>query len=126
MAARYALPCPIRRPRTDIRSSQPTPAYAPTSPYRTLFPFFLIIMTVLLLAWRLLLSPAYVPPPCPPHSAPRAVRAGDTCWRLRGTTLDDFRAANPAVDCAALRVGSRVCVPTPAPPPAERRRRARA
>jgi hypothetical protein len=104
--------------RTNFACLQPPPQYTPTSPYRTLFPFFLIIATVLLLLWRLLLSPSYIPPapasPCPSGTDDYLVKAGDTCWRLsqaRGSSVERLRQLNEGLDCNSLQIGERICLP---------------
>ncbi|KAI0033842.1 hypothetical protein K488DRAFT_46814 [Vararia minispora EC-137] len=87
------------------------------SPYRMLFPFFLIIVVCLLLVLRLVGPLAVKPAPAPtcgPGSTPSAVVAGDTCWDIavaHGCKLDDLLKLNPTVDCDKLRPGQRLCVP---------------
>lgn len=92
--------------------------YRPTpSPYRTLFPFFLLICATLLLAWRLFSS--FTPPPPPPPLCPTnaelyLVRAGDTCWELarsRGSAVDTLKSLNEGIACDRLRPGQNMCVP---------------
>jgi len=93
-----------------------------TSPYRTLFPFFLMIAVVLLLVWRLIVSPIVLGPgPGGSCSAKGMknywVQPGDTCWeiaRANGCTLDQLKEANKAVECKLLMPGSTVCLPAPA------------
>jgi len=61
------------------------PRYSTGSPYRVMFPFFLIIIVVLLLVWRVVVSPGLVPvkyPMCPEGSSRVTIVAGDTCWRI--------------------------------------------
>jgi len=87
-----------------------------TSAYRTIFPFFLLIAVVLLLIWRLVISPTAAPPPpaCPDKTTPYWVKSGDSCWeiaRAHGTSLEQFKAINPKVDCDKLMPGRRVCLP---------------
>ncbi|KAF8204114.1 hypothetical protein BJ912DRAFT_1037410 [Pholiota molesta] len=92
------------------------------SPYRSLFPFFLIIAVLLLLVWRLLIqpslsSPAITPKRCPEGTASHWIQPGQSCWELsreRGWTLADFREANPKVNCEPLLPGTSVCLPPPA------------
>ncbi|THH08347.1 hypothetical protein EW145_g2765 [Phellinidium pouzarii] len=83
--------------------------------WRQLLPFFLIIIVFLLLVFRL--SPSMFksrPFSCAEHSRPYTIKPGDACWAISeeyGTTLDNLRAINPGVDCAALKRGQRICVP---------------
>jgi hypothetical protein len=82
-----------------------------------LFPFFLIIIVVLLLVWRLVISPGLTPVKylkCPEGSARVAVAAGDTCWRIaeaHGCGLEDLRKANADLVCERLIPGDQICVP---------------
>lgn len=51
---------------------------------------------------------------CPEHNKPYEIKLGDTCWAIAkdyGTSVDTLRAANPGLDCSALRPGVKVCVP---------------
>jgi len=92
-----------------------------TSPYRTLFPFFLMIAVVLLLVWRLIVSPIVLstnPASGDSCSAkgmkPYWVQPGDTCWeiaRANSCTLDQLKEANKAIECKLLMPGSTVCLP---------------
>jgi len=93
-------------PRTSVRIGS----------YRTLFPFFLIIAVVLLLIWRLLLSPGLSAPTkkCPEGTASHWIQPGDSCWELsrqHGWTMDKFKEANPKVVCDPLMPGTSVCLP---------------
>jgi hypothetical protein len=82
-----------------------------------LFPFFLIIIVVLLLVWRLVISPGLTPVKylkCPEGSARVAVAAGDTCWRIaeaHGCGLEGLRKANADLVCERLIPGDQICVP---------------
>ncbi|KAF8079240.1 hypothetical protein FPV67DRAFT_1403221 [Lyophyllum atratum] len=92
------------------------------SAYRTLLPFFLIVAVVLLLAWRVLISPALSTPPsaCPKHAKAYWVQPGDTCWEIankHGSTLEVLREMNSKVDCAALMPGTTICLPVPVASP---------
>jgi hypothetical protein len=92
------------------------------SAYRTLFPFFLLIGVVLLLVWRLILSPGLAAPtnPCPPHATKYLVEPGDSCWeisRTHGCSLDDFKKFNTKVNCDLLMPGTTVCIPNQPPDP---------
>ncbi|KAG6897094.1 hypothetical protein C0992_004178 [Termitomyces sp. T32_za158] len=84
--------------------------------YRTIFPFFLVIGVLLLLAWRLLISPVLSTPPsaCPFNTTIYWVQPGDSCWeigRMHGCGLEKLREINPGLDCAALMPGTTVCLP---------------
>jgi len=84
--------------------------------YRTLFPFFLIIAVVLLLVWRLIVSPGLSSSvsACPKKTTGYWVQPGDSCWDIaqaHGCTLDAFKELNPKVDCALLMPGTSICLP---------------
>ena len=86
--------------------------------YRTLFPFFLIIAVVLLLVWRLIVSPGLSTPTkkCPEGTSSYWAQPGDNCWemsRKNGWTLDKFKEINPTVVCDPLMPGTSVCLPPP-------------
>jgi len=87
------------------------------SPYRMLFPFFLIIIVVLLLVWRLIISPGLIPvkyAKCPEGSSRVVVVAGDTCWRIaeaHGCGLEALRTLNADLVCERLMPGDQICVP---------------
>ena len=82
-----------------------------------LFPFFLIIIVVLLLVWRLIISPGLTPvkySKCPEGSTRVVVVAGDTCWKIaeaHGCGLEELRAANGKMVCERLMPGEQICVP---------------
>jgi hypothetical protein len=82
-----------------------------------LFPFFLIIIVVLLLVWRLAVSPSLTPvkySKCPEGSSRVTVVAGDTCWRIadaRGCGLEALRKVNADLHCERLIPGDGICVP---------------
>ncbi|KAG6916858.1 hypothetical protein DXG01_004839 [Tephrocybe rancida] len=86
------------------------------SAYQTLFPFILLVAVLLLLAWRLLISPSFTaPPPCP-GARTHWVQPGDTCWDLArtrggGCGVDRLREMNPGLDCDRLMPGTTVCLP---------------
>lgn len=92
--------------------------YSSGSPYRVLFPFFLIIIVVLLLVWRLAVSPGLIPvkyAKCPEGSSRVVVVAGDTCWKVaeaHGCGLEALRRANAKVVCERLMPGDQICVPS--------------
>ncbi|KAK2462859.1 hypothetical protein APHAL10511_005057 [Amanita phalloides] len=99
---------PTMAHKTDINASA----------YRTLFPFFLLIAAVLLLVWRLVLSPTLSTAPgklCPkPHTVPYLVQPGDTCWEIskaQGCSLEELKEVNAKVHCDKLMPGNIVCVP---------------
>jgi hypothetical protein len=84
--------------------------------YRTLFPFFLIIAVVLLLIWRLIVSPGLSTPTkkCPEGTSSYWAQPGDNCWeisRKNGWSLDKFKEINPTVVCDPLMPGTSVCLP---------------
>lgn len=92
------------------------PSRVDVSSYRTLFPFFLIIAVVLLLIWRLIVSPGLSTPTkkCPEGTSSYWVQPGDNCWevsRQHGWTLDKFKEANPKVVCDPLMPGTSLCLP---------------
>ncbi|RKD30536.1 LysM peptidoglycan-binding domain-containing protein [Thermohalobacter berrensis] len=56
-----------------------------------------------------------MPNGCPPRTIPYTIRPGDTLYRLAiryNTTVPAIVSANPFIDPRALRVGSRICIPT--------------
>ncbi|KAF7340980.1 Peptidoglycan-binding domain protein [Mycena sanguinolenta] len=90
------------------------------SAYRTLFPFFLLIGVVMLLVWRLILSPGLSAPknPCSSDATGYLVQPGDSCWEIshaHGLSLDDFKKLNKKVNCDALMPGTTVCLPNQPP-----------
>jgi hypothetical protein len=89
-----------------------------TESIRSLFPFFLIIAVVLLLVWRLIVSPGLWTPAkvCPEGTSSHWIQPGDSCWeisRQRGWSLEKFKEANPKVVCDPLMPGTLVCLPPP-------------
>lgn len=102
-----------------MASQTPQDTRTRTNPYRSLFPFFLIIAVVLLLVWRLLVqpslsSPAVTPKRCPEGTASHWIQPGQTCWEVsheRGWSLAQFKEANPKVKCEPLLPGTSVCLP---------------
>ncbi|KAF8633586.1 hypothetical protein AX15_001379 [Amanita polypyramis BW_CC] len=99
----------------------PTMAYKSdinASAYRTLFPFFLLIAGVLLLVWRLVLSPSLTASSaklCPkPQTVPYLIQPGDTCWEVskaHGCSVEELKDLNAKVQCDKLVPGNLVCVP---------------
>lgn len=86
------------------------------NPYRSLFPFFLIIAVVLLLIWRLILSPAMFPGPshCPEGTGLYYVQPGDSCWhiaKMHNCSLEKLQELNPKVQCDPLMPGASLCLP---------------
>ncbi|KAI9445363.1 hypothetical protein H4582DRAFT_2109035 [Lactarius indigo] len=82
------------------------PRYSTGSPYRMIFPFFLIIIVVLLLVWRVVVSPG--------ASSRVTVVAGDTCWRIaetHGCGLEGLKRVNAGLRCERLMPGDQICVP---------------
>lgn len=91
------------------------------NPYRTLFPFFLIIAVVLMLVWRLILSPAVFPGPpiCPEGTGLYYVQPGDSCWaiaKMHDCSLEKLQHLNPKVTCEPLMPGTSLCLPPLASP----------
>ena len=82
-----------------------------------MFPFFLIIIVVLLLVWRVVVSPGFAPvkyPICPEGSSRVTIVAGDTCWRIaeaHGCGLDALKGINADLRCERLMPGDQICVP---------------
>jgi len=121
-------------PRTHSRGYQPlsTDLSRPMADssmnmgsYRSLFPFLLIIAVVLLLVWRLIVSPGLTTPTrkCPEGTSSYWAQPGDNCWeisRKNGWSLDKFEEINPTVVCDPLMPGTSVCLP---PPKKQTRRR---
>ncbi|KAJ7508356.1 hypothetical protein B0H11DRAFT_24070 [Mycena galericulata] len=90
--------------------------YSNASAYRTLFPFFLLIGVVLLLIWRLILSPGLAAPEsaCPTGAKSYLVEPGDSCWeiaRTHGCSLDELKNLNKELVCERLMPGTTVCLP---------------
>lgn len=92
---------------------------APTSGWRQLAPFLLIIGVVMLLLLKYfssfspVVSPA--PPGCPDGLVSYKVASGDSCWSIadqRGWSLDDLNEANPRLRCDPLLPGTLLCVPS--------------
>ncbi|KAH7198818.1 uncharacterized protein B0J16DRAFT_258114 [Fusarium flagelliforme] len=78
----------------------------------------LIILSMLLLFWFLghKSSPEeHIPiPDCPEGTVAYGVKQGDTCWSIAkkaGVDLDEILKKNKDVDCEALMIGDRICVP---------------
>ncbi|CDO77271.1 Carbohydrate-Binding Module Family 50 protein [Trametes cinnabarina] len=91
------------------------------SAYRIMLPFFLIIVVVLLLVFRLVHSSPLADPSEPPLRCPGASEAytvvrGDTCWELsqaRGCSVQDILSVNQGLSCEAIRPGQAICLPPP-------------
>jgi len=102
---------PTRPMATSAPFSQP-------SPYRTLFPFFLLIAVILLLIWRVILSPSVFSPikpkVCPEGTRSYYVQPGESCWELAtasGWEFERFKEVNPKVECEPLMPGTSICLP---------------
>ncbi|KIY66564.1 carbohydrate-binding module family 50 protein [Cylindrobasidium torrendii FP15055 ss-10] len=113
---------PVRRAdgyQSLATSDGPMAAGTPVNPnaFRTLFPFFMIIGVVLLLVWRLVVSPSFYSQrdECPAEGTfPYWARPGDSCWAIateHGTTLEVLQKLNPKVNCERLMPGKTVCLP---------------
>jgi len=111
--------------RSDGYSPLPADAYGtsryslrPSSPYRTLFPFVLLVAVTLLLVFRLV-GPIHTQTSanaCPEGSSDYYIKSGDTCWQISktyGCSLDRMLDFNSGLNCDALRVGEKICVPYP-------------
>ena len=95
-----------------------TAPFPQTSPYRTLFPFFLLIAVILLLIWRVVLSPNLFSPTkpkvCPEGTRSYYVQPGESCWDLAtasGWEFERFKEVNPKVGCEPLMPGTSICLP---------------
>jgi len=74
---------------------------------------------VLLLVWRLIVSPGLTPVKCPEGSSRVTVVAGDTCWKIaeaHGCGLEALRSVNSNLACERLLPGDKICVPSAAAP----------
>ena len=114
-----AAPSPARPDGYQPLNHDPQ-TYTITSPYKTLFPFFLMIAVVLLFIWRLIVSPIVLGPEPDSCSAKGMktywVHPGDTCWeiaRAQGCSLDQLKDANKSIDCKLLMPGTTMCLPGP-------------
>ncbi|TFY80648.1 hypothetical protein EWM64_g3366 [Hericium alpestre] len=103
---------------TDANHTSPGARSPSDNPYRMLFPFFLLIMVVLLLVARLFVFPGSREPSpavlCPENSTASAIVPGDTCWDIaedHSCKVEDLRHLNPELKCDALRPGDWICVP---------------
>ncbi|KAH8835034.1 hypothetical protein DL96DRAFT_1702039 [Flagelloscypha sp. PMI_526] len=96
--------------------------------YRTLFPFFIIIGTILLLAWKFIIQPSFSHThgiQCPSfsdvndgsmhNSSAYIVQPGDTCYEIAKSHHCDwalFAVLNDGVKCERLMPGTSLCLPT--------------
>lgn len=80
-------------------------------------PFFLLVLLILLLVWRFFGPPIFSSGSsftCPEGAGVYRVEKGDTCWGIaqrEGISVDDLEGWNDGLECEALRVGMKVCVP---------------
>lgn len=85
------------------------------SAYRTLFPFFLFIAVILLLVWRLILSPGLsAREDCPAETKAYFVQPGDSCWdiaKAHDLSLEQLQTLNPKLQCEPLMPGTSICLP---------------
>jgi len=96
-----------------------TAPFLQTSPYHTLFPFFLLITIVLLLIWCVVLSPSLFSPikpkVCLEGTRLYYVQPGELCWELATTSarweFEWFKEVNPKVECKLLMPGTSICLP---------------
>ncbi|KAF5664474.1 peptidoglycan-binding domain-containing protein [Fusarium heterosporum] len=79
----------------------------------------LVILSLVLLCWFLgrKTSPEErIPiPDCPEGTVAYAVKQGDTCWEVakkNGVSVDDILKKNADLDCEAMMIDDRICVPT--------------
>ena len=89
---------------------------SPSSPYRMMFPFFLIIAVFLLLLWHFAPSGSPPMPSCPPNGLPYRIQGGDTCWglaQISQCTLEALKELNPKMDCSKLMPRDWICLPRP-------------
>lgn len=87
--------------------------------YRTLFPFFMMILVVLLLVWRLAAPFSHPSEPevsfCTGKTHAYRVEAGDTCWDIAQANkfpLKELMEANRGLDCDKLTPGEIICLPS--------------
>jgi LysM repeat protein len=87
-----------------------------------------MVVVVLLLVWRLVVSPILLGPEPGSGSGGSStcsaqgmkaywVQPGDTCWEIaktHGCSLDQLKDANKALDCKLLMPGTTICLPGPA------------
>jgi len=101
-----------------VQSGMIRHSFRPSSPYRTLFPFVLLVAVSLLLVFRLV-GPIHTQPStkaCSEGSSDYYIKSGDTCWQISktyGCSLDRMLDNNSGLNCDALRVGQKICVPYP-------------
>ncbi|KAM6498864.1 hypothetical protein JOM56_006812 [Amanita muscaria] len=109
---------PTRRNGYQLLPTDANKTNVNASAYRTLFPFFLLIAAVLLLVWRLVVSPNLSAAPaklCPkPQTTSYLVQSGDTCWdisKAHHCSVDVLKELNAKVQCDKLTPGAVLCVP---------------
>jgi hypothetical protein len=79
----------------------------------------LVILSLVLLFWFLgykgSSSDERIPiADCPEGTVAYAIHKGDTCWEIankNGVSVDDLKNKNPDLNCEALKINDRICVP---------------
>jgi len=93
-------------------------SFRPSSAYRSLFPFILLVAVALLLVFRLV-GPIHTQPStkvCAEGSSDYYIKSGDTCWQIcktYGCSLDRMLDFNSGLNCDTLHPGQKICVPYP-------------
>ncbi|THH26832.1 hypothetical protein EUX98_g7354 [Antrodiella citrinella] len=90
--------------------------------YRTLFPFLMMVLVVLLLVLRLAAPSHHQEDPvmemCSNYVHAYRVKPGDTCWDIansRGFTVEELTKVNPGLNCDLLTPSQVVCLPEEKP-----------
>ncbi|KAH8094642.1 hypothetical protein BXZ70DRAFT_350497 [Cristinia sonorae] len=93
-----------------------------TQAYRTMFPFFMMVIVALLLVLRLMSPNHHTEDPvlemCTDYQHAYRVKEGDTCWDIatsRGFTVDELVKANPGLECKLLTPTEIICLPEEKP-----------
>ncbi|TFK70075.1 hypothetical protein BDN72DRAFT_870467 [Pluteus cervinus] len=83
--------------------------------YRNLFPFFLLIGSIVLLIWRLVVYPTFnTPELCSQGLKPYWAVPGDSCWEIaekHHVPFDKLIELNPRLNCDLLMPGTSMCLP---------------
>ncbi|KAI5460463.1 hypothetical protein BGZ63DRAFT_404932 [Mariannaea sp. PMI_226] len=93
------------------------------SDMRPLLNFGLLVgLSLLLFFWFLrwsVSSKEEMKPMCPEDFKCYTINGGDTCWDIaekHGLSVDDILKNNAELDCDALQVNSKICLPKPSNP----------